>query len=82
MEILENPSAEDLMSIAAAAGLANNFSAVASLVTTGIQKGHMKLHLSNILTTLNATEKQKVEAEKYFKDKTVSMKNVRDFLKI
>ncbi len=82
MEILENPSAEDLMSIAAAAGLANNFSAVASLVTTGIQKGHMKLHLSNILTTLNATENQKIEAEKYFKDKTVSMKNVRDFLKI
>ena len=59
MEILQNPSAEELMSIAASAGLANNFSAVASLVTTGIQKGHMRLHLSNILTSFNATPQER-----------------------
>jgi hydroxymethylglutaryl-CoA reductase len=80
MEILQQPSAEELMSIAAAAGLANNFSAVASLVTTGIQKGHMKLHLSNILNSMGATEQQKAAAQDYFKDQTVSQKAVRAFL--
>jgi hydroxymethylglutaryl-CoA reductase len=80
MEILQQPTAEQLMSIAAAAGLANNFSAVASLVTTGIQKGHMKLHLSNILNSLGATEQQKAAAQDFFKDQTVSQKAVREFL--
>ncbi len=80
MEILQQPTAEQLMSIAAAAGLANNFSAVASLVTTGIQKGHMKLHLSNILNSLGATEQQKAAAQDYFKDRTVSQQAVRAFL--
>lgn len=81
MEILQNPTAEELMSIAAAAGLANNFSAVASLVTTGIQKGHMKLHLSNILTSFDATLEEKESAQVYFSDKTVSIQKVREFLK-
>ena len=81
MEILQNPSAEELMSIAASAGLANNFSAVASLVTTGIQKGHMKLHLSNILTSFDATPDEREKTEAYFADKTVSIQKVREFLK-
>ncbi len=80
MEILQNPSAEELMSIAASAGLANNFAAVASLVTTGIQKGHMKLHLSNILTSFNATAEEREQTEAYFSDKTVSIQKVRKFL--
>lgn len=81
MEILQNPSTEELMSIAASAGLANNFAAVASLVTTGIQKGHMKLHLSNILTSLDATPEEREKTEAYFSDKTVSIQKVREFLK-
>jgi hydroxymethylglutaryl-CoA reductase len=81
MEILQNPSAEELMSIVASAGLANNFAAVASLVTTGIQKGHMKLHLSNILTGFNATPEERERTEAYFSDKTVSIQKVREFLK-
>lgn len=80
MEILQNPTAEELMGITAVAGLANNFAAVASLVTTGIQKGHMKLHLSNILTSFNATDEEKTAAEIHFKNKTVSTQNVREFL--
>ena len=80
MEILQNPSAEELMSIVASAGLANNFSAVASLVTTGIQKGHMKLHLSNILTSFDATPEERERTEAHFSDKTVSIQKVRKFL--
>ncbi|NNE77006.1 MAG: hydroxymethylglutaryl-CoA reductase, degradative [Pricia sp.] len=59
LEILGNPTAEELMKIVAVAGLAQNFAAVSSLVTTGIQEGHMKMHLLNILNQLGATEAEK-----------------------
>jgi hydroxymethylglutaryl-CoA reductase len=71
-EILGNPGAEELMQITAAVGLAQNFSALRSLTTTGIQKGHMKMHLLNILNQLEATESEKSEIVAYFKDKVVS----------
>jgi hydroxymethylglutaryl-CoA reductase len=72
LEILGQPSAEKLMQISAVAGLAQNFSALRSLVTTGIQKGHMKMHLLNILNQLEATEEEKARIVEYFKDKVVS----------
>jgi hydroxymethylglutaryl-CoA reductase len=71
-EILGHPSAPELMQIVAAAGLAQNFSAVRSLITSGIQKGHMKMHLLNILNQLEATEEEKVKIIDYFKDHVVS----------
>ncbi len=82
MELLENPSAEKLMEIVAVAGLAQNFAALRSLVTTGIQKGHMKMHLLNILNQLNANDAQKVAAINYFKTEQVSVQAVDDFLEI
>ena len=78
--LLGNPNAETLMQIIATAGLAQNFAAIKSLVTTGIQKGHMKMHLLNILNQLGATQIQKNDAIEYFKKKYVSHKNVREFL--
>jgi hydroxymethylglutaryl-CoA reductase len=80
MHILQQPSAEQLMQVVAAAGLANNFGAVASLVTSGIQKGHMKLHLSNVLNALEASEAEKSSALKHFKDTVVSYSMVSQFL--
>ena len=80
LELLGNPSAKTLMQIIAVAGLAQNFAAVRSLVTTGIQKGHMKMHLLNILHHLEASEKEVKEALVYFKDKVVSFSAVRDFI--
>ncbi|HET8574158.1 MAG TPA: hydroxymethylglutaryl-CoA reductase, degradative [Edaphocola sp.] len=77
LELLGHPSATELMGIAAAAGLANNFSAVKSLVTVGIQKGHMKMHLLNILKQLNVPDNRKDEVIEYFKDKVVSVSAVR-----
>ena len=67
LEILGKPSAEKLMQIVAVAGLAQNFAAVRSLVTTGIQEGHMKMHLLNILNQLGATEAEKASLTEYFK---------------
>lgn len=76
--LLNNPNAQDLMKIIASAGLAQNFGAIRSLVTTGIQKGHMKMHLLNILNQLEATEQEKKIVQNHFKDQVVSHKAVVD----
>lgn len=72
LEILGKPSAKELMKITAVAGLAQNFAAMRSLVTTGIQQGHMKMHLLNILNQLGATTSEKNKVVKHFKTETVS----------
>lgn len=80
LEILGNPGAEALMMIVAATGLAQNFAALRSLVTTGIQKGHMKMHLTNILNHLGANAAEAQQAAYFFADKVVSFTSVREFL--
>jgi hydroxymethylglutaryl-CoA reductase len=80
LEMLGNPNSEELMKIVATVGLAQNFGAIKSLVTTGIQKGHMKMHLSNVLNQLKATEQEFVLAVDHFSNKLVSHKAVQDFL--
>lgn len=72
LEMLQKPSAQELMSIVASSGLAQNFAALRALVTTGIQKGHMKMHLLNILNQLEATPKEKEKIVHYFKDQVVT----------
>src|SRR5690606_6670721 len=79
-EILQKPNAKELMKILAVAGLAQNFAAVRSLVTTGIQKGHMKMHLMNILNQLEASKEEKEKALEYFKENAVSHNSVVSFL--
>ena len=80
LEMLGNPSAPQLMEIIAVAGLAQNFGAVKSLTTTGIQKGHMKMHLMNILNQFDASEEEKKMAIHYFKTHKVSHSAVNHFL--
>ena len=80
LEILGNPSARELMCITAVVGLAQNFGAVRSLVTTGIQQGHMKMHLTNILNHLGASEEEAAAAQHIFQAQTVSFSSVRAFL--
>lgn len=79
-EILQKPDAKELMKIVAVAGLAQNFAAVRSLVTTGIQKGHMKMHLMNIMNQMQATKDEKSKALVYFKENAVSHSSVEAFL--
>ncbi len=71
-DLLGNPNASELMGITATVGLAQNFGALRSLVTTGIQKGHMKMHLLNILNQLGATDEEKKKIIEEYKTKTVS----------
>ncbi len=80
LELLGHPSARELMQIVAVVGLAQNFAAVRSLVTTGIQKGHMKMHLTNILNHLGATDEECAAAQVFFTGQTVSFSAVRTFL--
>lgn len=80
LAILKYPDAQKLMMIAAAAGLASNFAAIASLITTGIQAGHMKMHLSNILNQLSASPVESDNARSYFSDKAVSFAAVEAFI--
>ena len=80
LAILEKPSASELMQVMASVGLAQNFGAIKSLVTTGIQKGHMKLHLLNVFNQLGATHEEIEKGKEYFSDKVVSFTAVRNFL--
>jgi hydroxymethylglutaryl-CoA reductase len=80
LEILGNPSSGTLMQIIASAGLANNFSAVRSLITSGIQSGHMKMHLGNILRQLRATKEEIALVQEHFRNRTVSHSEVSAFL--
>ena len=80
MELLGNPSAKELMQIVAVAGLAQNFAALKSLTTTGIQQGHMKMHLMNILNQMNATPDEKQQTVNHFKSNTVTHSAVVTFI--
>jgi hydroxymethylglutaryl-CoA reductase len=49
IKMLDISSSQELATIIAAVGLAQNFSAIRALSDEGIQKGHMKLHSKNIV---------------------------------
>lgn len=72
LELLGEPSSKELMQIVAVAGLAQNFGALRSLTTTGIQEGHMKMHLMNILNQFEATSEEKIKIVKHFTTHTVT----------
>lgn len=80
LQILENPSAEELMQVVAAAGLAQNFAALRSLTTTGIQEGHMKMHLNNILNQFHATKEERLAITNHFQNNTVTHASVVELL--
>ena len=81
LRLLNNPGAKKLMRIIAVSGLAQNFAAIKSLITTGIQQGHMKMHLTNILNTLDANENEKKTVIEYFKKNKVNYNKVEKIIK-
>jgi hydroxymethylglutaryl-CoA reductase len=80
LEMLENPSAKELMQFVAVAGLAQNFAALRSLTTTGIQDGHMKMHLNNILNQFEANDEERLLIRKHFKHHVVSHSAVVEYI--
>ena len=81
LEMMRNPSAKELMQVVAVAGLAQNFAALRSLTTTGIQEGHMKMHLNNIINQYDATDTERDLIKNHFKDTVVSHAAVVEFIK-
>lgn len=80
LEMLGKPSAQELMQVVAVAGLAQNFAALRSLTTTGIQQGHMKMHLMNILNQFGANDEERKQVAKHFEKNTVTHSAVVDYL--
>jgi hydroxymethylglutaryl-CoA reductase len=80
LQILKNPSADQLMQIAIAIGMSNHFAAIRALITDGLQKGHMKMHLTKMLSQLSATHEQVELVTKYFKNRQISYHSVSSFL--
>jgi hydroxymethylglutaryl-CoA reductase len=80
LQMLENPSAPKLMQIVAVAGLAQNFAALRSLTTTGIQEGHMKMHINNIINQFAANDDERHLIKNHFKNNTISHSAVVDFI--
>ena len=81
LKLLKNPNGKELMRIIAVAGLAQNFAAIRSLITSGIQLGHMKMHLINILNSLSANSSEKKVLVEYFKKNKVSFRSAEKALK-
>ena len=80
LEMLEKPSAPELMQIVAVAGLAQNFAALRSLTTTGIQDGHMKMHLNNILNQFQTTDEERKIISVHFEKNPISHSAVVNFI--
>jgi len=67
LDILGKPNAAELMQLIAVSGLAANFSAVSALITTGIQEGHMKMHMSNLQRQWTLQEQEKLKDAVFIK---------------
>jgi hydroxymethylglutaryl-CoA reductase len=71
-KLLNVTSITEFYEVLAAVGLAQNFAALLALCTEGIQKGHMKLHASNIALMAGAQE----EEVDFVVDKIVAAKKI------
>ena len=80
LEILGKPTAHQLMQLVAVTGLAQNFAALRSLTTTGIQEGHMKMHINNILNQFQTTDEERKLIKKNFENTAISHSAVVNFI--
>lgn len=80
-KILGVKSAKELACVMAAAGLAQNFSALRALASEGIQSGHMKLHARNIAAAAGAKPKQidKI-VKKMVEESNISLNRAKELL--
>ena len=75
-------TAKELAAIMVAVGLAQNFAAIRSLASEGIQKGHMRLHAKNIAITAGAQGSQiDAVAEKIADEGNVNLTRAKEILK-
>ena len=81
LKILRVESASELAQVAVAVGLAQNLGALRALATTGILKGHMKLHSRNLAIAAGATgEHIDKVAEIMIKENNVKFARAKEIL--
>ncbi len=86
LRMMNVTSANHLSQIIAAVGLVQNLGALKALCTDGIIKGHMKLHIDNLLLVTDASDKELPELKSRLQDwlcryKRVSVNNAFDLLR-
>ena len=80
--ILNNPNAKILSSIIVSVGLAQNFAALKALVSTGIQKGHMKLHAKSIALFAGSNpDEVDLVVENLINSKYINLETAKNILK-
>lgn len=79
--ILENPDAKTLSEIIVSVGLAQNLAALKALVTTGIQKGHMKLQAKSLALFAGAKNDEiETVVQELLKTNYINLENARKIL--
>jgi hydroxymethylglutaryl-CoA reductase len=82
LKIMRIKSAAELAQVAAVVGLAQNLGAIRALATTGIIKGHMKLHSRNIAASVGATGNEIDDiAEQMIKEKNITYSRAKELYK-
>ena len=81
MKILNVESASELAQVMAAVGLAQNLAAIRALATTGIQKGHMRLHARQVAMAAGAsgTQVQQI-ANQLVAEKKIHIERAKELL--
>ncbi len=82
-KILRVENSQELCSVAASVGLAQNFSALRAITQEGISKGHMRLHSKTLALMAGATPEQAAKIYDYYKDREseISFSNIKELLK-
>jgi hydroxymethylglutaryl-CoA reductase len=83
LKILGVKNAQELASVIASVGLAQNFAALRALATEGIQKGHMELHASNIAIIAGAkgSTAEKI-SKRLIKERNISVSRAKELMKM
>lgn len=81
LKILNVNSSKELACVMASVGLAQNFAALLALVTTGIQKGHMKMHARNIAIAAGAKgELIDIVAKRIYEENNITLTRAKEIL--
>ena len=83
--MLDVNNADELSRVIAAVGLVQNLAALKALTTEGIIKGHMKLHIANLVLGTDATPEESAPLKKLLEKvlaetKRISQTHAHDLL--
>lgn len=81
LKILDVKDSKELACIMASVGLAQNLAALLALATTGIQKGHMKMHARNVAIAAGAKgDMVDVIAKKMYEENNITIARAKQLL--